>query len=243
MKKFEKIYKDYLNNINLTSEEKIEIKEKVTKNNKNIFIFKFVSIPTIFISMLFISGILVVTANSVARYFKVQENKSVMIENDKLNIDCNSDVFNKKTIFTHEELENLFGIKILKNSKINSNLYKLSNIKSNGEKVASIYFNNVSNKDSWSIDDINIGFGFKTKYFDWVEEEPDMWISGPRDSKEVKYYYIKSLDTQAVIVEAEGEVAPIMTSFVYNDVVYFIDTNKASHTLEDVYRYFDSYSK
>ncbi len=74
MKKFEKMYKDYLNNINLISEEKIEIKEKITKNKKNKknkFIFKFASIPTIFIFILFIGSILVVTANSIVRPFKV----------------------------------------------------------------------------------------------------------------------------------------------------------------------------
>lgn len=250
MKKFEKMYKDYFNNINLSREEKIKMKEKIMGEKKSKFIFKFAYRLSIFIGIFLISGIMIVTANSLVRQFRVNENKNIFLENNKLNIDCNANAFNKDTIYTHEELEKTFEIKILKNSKVNSDLYKLSNLKSNEEKVASIHFSNInSREDTFIENDVSIGFGFKTKYYDETKEDEmdklggDIWISGPTEDKEVYYYHIKSLDTEAIILSTRGEYAPILVSFVYDNVVYEMDANKFEHSLEDVYSYLDAYVK
>lgn len=245
MKKFEKMYKDYFNNINLSREEKIKMKEKIMSEKKSKFIFKFAYRLSIFIEIFLISGIMVVTANSLVRQFQVKESKSIVLENEKLDININADYLKKGDYYTHEVLENLFDIKILKNSKINSNIYKLLDLESNKGKVSKVNFANIDNKGNIS----NISFGFETKFYkDDNEDEMrkqlgDIWISGPTEDKEVYNYNIKTLETEAIILSTKSDVAPIIASFIYNNVVYSIETNKTEYSIEDIYSYLDAYIK
>lgn len=245
MKKFEKLYKDYFNNINLSIEEKIEIKENIMSEKKNKFIFKFAYRLSILIGVFLISGIMIVTANSLVRQFRVKESKSIVLENEKLDININADYLKKGDYYTHEVLENLFDIKILKNSKINSNIYKLLVLETNEGKVSKVNFANIDNKGNIS----NISFGFKTKFYKDANEDEmekqlgDIWISGSNEDKEVYNYNIKALETEAIILSAKSDVAPIIASFIYNNVVYSIETNKTEHSIEDIYSYLDAYIK
>lgn len=245
MKKFEKMYKDYFNNVNLLREEKIEMKEKIISEKKNKFIFKFAYRFSIFIGVFLISGIMIVTANSLVRQFRVKESKSIVLENEKLDININADYLKIGNYYTHEALENLFDIKILKNSKINSNIFKLLVLETNEGKVSKVNFANIDNKGNIS----NISFGFETKFYkDDNEDEMrkqlgDIWISGPTEDKEVYNYNIKTLETEAIILSTKSDVAPIIASFIYNNVVYSIETNKTEYSIEDIYSYLDAYIK
>lgn len=241
-----KRYKDYFNNINLTKEEKIKMKENIMKEDKNKkkFIFKLASIPTIFICVLLIGGAIAVTANSIIRQFKVQEGNRVVMENEKLDIDIDEDILNKTTYYTHESLENLFGIKILKNSKLDNYFFKIGDysLKTNNGKLSRVYFENVNKDGKEIINNIEIGFSLKTKYYE--EEDKASWISGPT---KVDYYYIKALDTEAVILETEGDSGPIFADFVYDNVVYSLVADKwfynVENIMEDIYTILDSYIK
>ncbi len=240
MKKYEKKYQEYFHAVNLTKEEKKEIKENIIKKDKKKVIFRFASIPTILICVLFIGGVIAVTANSITRQFKVQEGNRVVMENEKLDIDIEADSLDKEKIYTREELENLLGIKILKNSKI-GNYFKIgrNSLKANNGKLARVYFENVNQNGKRIIERMNIGFGLKTKYYETKEEEAS-WISGPTT---VEYYYMKTLDTEAVTLEGEGDTAPIFAEFVYDNIVYGLDTSKFDYDTEYIYSILNSYTQ
>ncbi len=130
----------------------------------------------------------------------------------------------------------------MKNSKIDNNFYKLgkNSLIANENKIAKVYFESVNNESKDAID-MELGFSLKTKYYNEVEETEDMWISGPTN---VEYYYIKSLDTETVIIESTiADTGPILASFVYDNLVYNIIAIKLSYNIEDVHNILDSYSK
>lgn len=244
-KEFEKMYKDYFDNFSLTKEEKIKMKENIMKTKKSKFIFKLAYIPTVLICLLLIGGIMAVTANQATRQFRVENGSRVIMENDRLDIDINADILKNKTFYTREELENLFGIKILKNRKIDNNFYKLDieheYARTNEEgKLTWVYFENVNNdfKKIFEVLQMQVGFSIKTKYYNKIDES---WISGGKTK--VEYYYIKALDTEAVIQYSAGYSSPILVKFVYNNIVYSIETSMIENTIEDIHNFLDGYIK
>ena len=66
-----------------------------------------------------------------------------------------------------------------------------------------------------------------------------MWIAGR--TKDIEYYYIPSLDTEAVIFETTSETGFILIDFIYDNVGYDIHVEKYFWSKEEIYQFLNSF--
>ena len=103
----------------------------------------------------------------------------------------------------------------------------------------------ISELDFWLVNDdgsdtglmeIAIGFAVKTKISD---KKTEFYVNG---NSEMKKYYIKSLDTIAVILDpVSSNSGPIIASFVYKDITYFVELQKTFYKYEDMQNILESF--
>ena len=139
MKPFEERYQNFFKKITTPKQMQIQIKETILnqqKSKKNTFRF---AIAAVILAFLLISSIVGVTAYTFVKHHKTVKNneyfKSVEVYQDKIDADVNvSDIKDKKN-YTRSEIENLLGIKILKNNFIKSDQFKLHSFLENIGKI------------------------------------------------------------------------------------------------------------
>ena len=237
MKNFRKEYNNLLKEIKLSKKEITTIKDNILKSNdKKIYLKAFLYAS--FAILLFISCI--ITTRAIINSYKIVENIETMkniIFNEKVNKEYNKDLLVEKKYYKKDILEDKLELKILDNKLINSNNYKLDKLTFNKNKIAKLNFWLV-NEDNTSrnIEQINFAFEINTKY---SEEESKFALSG---YSKLENYFIKNLNTEAVIIEANNEkFGPILCNFVYNEIIYSIELEKLYYKIEDMHKILDSF--
>jgi len=95
-----------------------------------------------------------------------------------------------------------------------------------------------SKKDELTYKDLNLGFEINTKY---SLEDGKLAFSG---NVKMEYYYIKNLNTEAIIFETTNDsYGPLLANFVYDEIIYSINLEKAFFTKNDLYIILDSFYK
>ena len=245
MKKFENMYKKYMDNVELSNNELNIIKDNIINKNSKKFIFKPAYITPILICIVAV-GLISVSATSIVKHFNVtiedREGEKEVYKNAlsdaKIDLDVTSDILKKDSYYSSDDIENLLGIKILKTKKIKTNMFKLTNLIDKDNKIAVANFWNVNdNKSNVALDDISFAFEINTKYSD---KNPELSVVGSTD---LENYYIKSLDTEAVIIYSKNTAGPLLSNFVYDNITYSIELDKAFYSVDDLHEILDSFTK
>ena len=124
--------------------------------------------------------------------------------------------------YKYNEIEDLLGIKILKNKQFKNNLIHQKYTDKIDGKISSAGFDitNLMNIDYKNIDHTkkyeyhHLTFGFKTKYS--TDECWESWHSG--DKSKFDEYYIKTLDTYAIAINKGN--GHYIYKFDYDDIAY-----------------------
>lgn len=245
MKKFENMYKKYMDNVELSNNELNIIKDNIINKNSKKFIFKTAYITPILICIVAV-GLISVSATSIVKHFNVtiedREGEKEVYKNAlsdaKIDLDVTSDILKKDSYYSSDDIENLLGIKILKTKKIKTNMFKLTNLIDKDNKIAVANFWNVNdNKSNVALDDISFAFEINTKYSD---KNSELSVVGSTD---LENYYIKSLDTEAVIIYSKNTAGPLLSNFVYDNITYSIELDKAFYSVDDLHEILDSFTK
>lgn len=245
MKKFENMYKKYMDNVELSNNELNIIKDNIINKNSKKFIFKPAYITPILICIVAV-GLISVSATSIVKHFNVtiedREGEKEVYKNAlsdaKIDLDVTSDILKKDSYYSSDDIENLLGIKILKTKKIKTNMFKLTNLIDKDNKIAVANFWNVNdNKSNVALDDISFAFELNTKYSD---KNSELSVVGSTD---LENYYIKSLDTEAVIIYSKNTAGPLLSNFVYDNITYSIELDKAFYSVDDLHEILDSFTK
>lgn len=245
MKKFENMYKKYMDNVELSNNELNIIKDNIINKNSKKFIFKPAYITPILICIVAV-GLISVSATSIVKHFNVtiedREGEKEVYKNAlsdaKIDLDVTSDILKKDSYYSSDDIENLLGIKILKTKKIKTNMFKLTNLIDKNNKIAVANFWNVNdNKSNVALDDISFAFELNTKYSD---KNSELSVVG---STYLENYYIKSLDTEAVIIYSKNTAGPLLSNFVYDNITYSIELDKAFYSVDDLHEILDSFTK
>ena len=238
MKKFEERYKNYFENVHVPVSKKNKIMENVLNKKRQKYTFKFAYVLPIAICVFLLGGVIGVTANTIVKHHKTIRNseylKSIEVFQDKIDADVNvSDIKDTKN-YTRSEIENLFGIKILKNSLIDNDMFQLQTFIENNQKIANIAFDFIDSPLGF-----DMFFGIRTKYWQDKENDDITWIAG--GTKDIEYYYIPSLDTEAAIIDTTTERGIMLVDFVYKDVGYAIHVDKHFCNKDDLYNLLNSF--
>ena len=245
MKKFENMYKKYMDNVELSNNELNIIKDNIINKNSKKFIFKPAYITPILICIVAV-GLISVSATSIVKHFNVtiedREGEKEVYKNAlsdaKIDLDVTSDILKKDSYYSSDDIENLLGIKILKTKKIKTNMFKLTNLIDKDNKIAVANFWNVNdNKSNVALDDISFAFEINTKY---SNKNSELSVVGSTD---LENYYIKSLDTEAVIIYSKNTAGPLLSNFVYDNITYSIELDKTFYSVDDLHEILDSFTK
>ena len=243
MKKFENMYKKHIDNVELSNNELNIIKDNIINKNTKKVIFKPAYITTILICIVAV-GLISVSAASIIKHFNVitedregeNEVYKKALSDAKLDLDITSDILKKDNYYSSTDIENLLGVKILKNKKIKTNTFQLTNLVDKNNKIAiANFWNKNDNKSNIAHDDISFAFELNTKYSD---KNAELSIVGITD---LEYYYIKSLDTEAIIISSKNTAGPLLSNFVYDNITYSIELDKVFYSTDDVHKILDSF--
>lgn len=222
MKNIKKRICDETNSIIPDDQRKKEIYNNIIETrNKKKFIFKpiFATCLTI---LCFISVIGIVYADEIEKTFRNLVVKYIEKENEEgykysrteilscgvkeINYDANISETeeDENNNYSYDELEELLGIKILKNKHFKNNSIQQKHIETKEGKISKAGFGitNVMNIDYKNIDHTkqyefhHLSFGFRTKYA--TDECDKSWYSF--DKSKFEEYYIEKLDTKAVVI-------------------------------------------
>lgn len=242
MKNFEKKYKKFINSINLTDNDYYEIENNIVLNNKNKIKFN-LKYATILLFIIFISTISIVYATKIFENYTIVTNENLPIEeslgntvvsNARINKDFTKDLFEKGEYYTYEEIEEKLGQKILKSQYCDSNLFVVNYIEIKEEKISRVSFS-MANKTNSKCEDF--GFVIRTNYFNGND---GLSISG-----EIHYdkYYIKSLNTNAIIVKTGYPIIDFTYENIAYEIVYgsYIDFDN-QETVNKLYNLLESFT-
>lgn len=243
MKNFKEKYKNYFNEINISNEEVRTIKNNIidnkTEKRKNKLSYLYVTMI-----LLLLSGIATTSAIVYSNKINIKTNDKNHKEVEfyaKIEENVNSNILVENEYYTKEDISNLLGLNILQNKKIDSSLFQLSKIEKEDNKVSRIIFN-VVNGDKSEILPSKPSFSVEinTKY---SKENSSMFFSG---ASNLEKYYIKSLNTEAIIISTGGitnnhEYGLFLINFVYDDILYNVSMQKEITSLEECYEILESF--
>ncbi len=196
------------------------------------------------IQIILLSNILLIdeSKNEKQTYFKPQDliypskidYSDIIIPND-----YSSKLFQENKNYPIKTIEKKLRIKLLHNKNIDSAYFKADYIKSKDNKIAKIIFENI-NKNKKDIVNIPLCIIINTKYSDKEDREYLDII----ENSNIINYYIKSLNTNAVIMSSkENNTGPMLATFSYNNIIYELYMSKDNNTLEDLYNILDAFYK
>lgn len=241
MKKFEKKYKELFNNLSIDNDRKDEIYTNIINQKKVHFKLAYI-IPVL--ALFLFTGIVFAdniksTFNTLMVKYVTKENKNSIIyksySSAKINYDAdlpevdNSNVYNYYDI---SDVEEKLGIKFLKSEKIkNKKIAQLSTIKNNGKiafaafKISNAYdekpiYDN-ENETQYDKSSVlcDIVISLKTKYSS--DKKLEEWSSASNQVS-LSEYYIRSIDTTALVRKYEGLRSLREVMVDYNDIRYSI---------------------
>ncbi|MBE6140299.1 MAG: hypothetical protein E7172_02050 [Firmicutes bacterium] len=240
MKKFEEKYLSLIKKIELSNEDARKIKQNICeKANKKSLILKPIFITLILLS---VCSTITVAANVLIKQYKttINENsKKEVLFTSKIDKVYTDNLLKENDYYSINELEEKLDLKFLRNKHITNDLFKLTKLDKKNNKIAKLNFWLVdSKKDELTYKDLNLGFEINTKY---SLEDGKLAFSG---NVKMEYYYIKNLNTEAIIFETTNDsYGPLLANFVYDEIIYSINLEKAFFTKNDLYIILDSFYK
>lgn len=181
------------------------------------------------IAILLIIGVIGVSAGNVIKNYRIETKDNLPFEesaekqilfDNKLDKEYDSDLFKENNYYTYEEIEEKLELKLLKNKNFDSNIYLLTNLKINNDKIAQVSF--------WQTNSDKSSKTFLEKYWfyftintNYSNEETTAAIIGGKGG-EYREHYIKSLNSIALITKPSSSVkcGPTRVHFSYNNIIY-----------------------
>ena len=148
-----------------------------------------------------------------------------------------ANILQKDSMYKIDDISEKLDLNILKNRMIENSNYKLTLLSEKDSFISELDFWLVNDDGSdTGLMEIAIGFAVKTKISD---KKTEFYVNG---NSEMKKYYIKSLDTIAVILDpVSSNSGPIIASFVYKDITYFVELQKTFYKYEDMQNILESF--
>lgn len=247
MKNFQKKYKEFIDKINLSEMECLDIKNKVIlNNNKKTFNFKIKY--ALLLIVIFISALGVVNADKIIKHYKIvtNDNKTFEESNNKsfvsdgvIQKDYSKDLLKLNSYYTYDEIEKKLDLKLLKNKNLKSELFILKNLEIEKNKVAMASFSLVGNDKNEFNPSLSIII-----ITNYLEENSGLTIKGG----EIFYeeYYIHNLKTEAIIIKNDENLADmVIIEFTYNDILYEIDFGRVNFNddfeVANLYNFLESF--
>ncbi len=252
MKEFDKKYKKFINSVNLSDNDYQEIKKNILLNNTKKFSFKLKYALLLFL-VLFISVFGVVNADKIIKHFNIVTNDGMpfekshdksFISNGVIDKSYPKDLFTENSYYTYNEIEKKLGVHLLKNKYLDSDLFLLHNLKIKKDMIAFAGFTLV-NKDKPEINkfkNIRMSLSINTKY---SSEPSELNIKGANIYYEE--YYIKSLNTEALIVTNSKEFASlVIIEFTYENISYELELDSLNfndeNQVQNIHNILESFS-
>lgn len=223
----EKNYNSIMKKINESFDKKPKLKLK----------YAYVIIALLLISVI---GVSAVYATNVVKNYRVEtknlsnknSNEYNILFDNKLDREYDSNLFKEDGYYTYEEIEEKLQLKLLKNKNFDSNMYYLTSLKINEEKISQANFWQVNNDKSTKTMSDKYWFNFRmnTKY-----SNEDTLVAKILSS-DIKYkeHYIKSLDTVALIKLPGLSCGSTLIYFSYQDIIYNIVFNCSCFGVSEV---------
>ena len=235
MDKIKNKYCEYLDSVKLNDNELNDIKINII-NSKNNFKFSFRLVTNL---LLIIISLFTISFNVVAvvKDYRVISNSKYVktVEfNGYINKKYDKDLFIKDGTYKLNDIEKKLGLNLLESKKLSNNEFKVFNVEIDNSYISKIYF--WSNNFKYKNKNINVGFEVNTK----ENGKSDFKLIG--DSK-MSSYYIKNLDTNAVILDTNSNYGALLANFQYEGIIYSIEMDKIDHSIDDLYYLLDSFNK
>lgn len=235
----EKKYLNFFDNIDLTCLDKENIRNEILykKSNNTIHKFTFV-IPLVVIMFCCCLG---VSAKVIIDHFELRNNDNSfekdLFSDAVVNKTYEANILQKDSMYKIDDISEKLDLNILKNRMIENSNYKLTLLSEKESFISELDFWLVNDDGSdTGLMEIAIGFAVKTKISD---KKTEFYVNG---NSEMKKYYIKSLDTIAVILDpVSSNSGPIIASFVYKDITYFVELQKTFYKYEDMQNILESF--
>ncbi len=234
-----KKYINFFDNIDLAFSDKEEIKNKILYKKSNIILRKFTYIiPLVMIMFCCCLG---VSAKVIINHFELRNNNNNyekdLFSDAVVNKMYKTNILQKDSMYKIDDISKKLDLNILKNRMIENSNYKLTLLSEKDDFISELDFWLVNDDGSdTGLMEIAIGFTIKTKTSD---KRTKLYVNG---NSEMKKYYIKSLDTTAVILDpVSSNSGPIVASFVYKDITYFVELQKTFYKYEDMQKILESF--
>jgi len=237
MKNFKKKYLTFIKKIELSDEEISKIKQNILKTDyKRPLILK--PCFTVLI-LLFICSTITVAANGMLKHFKITINeptKKEVFYTLRLDKGYEDTLLIEKDYYLLKDIEEKLNLKILRNKKVPKDLFQITNLDKNNGKISKLNFWLVNyDKSEIKSNQINLAFEINTN-----NSNIDSKLAYSGNSK-LEYYFIENLNVEAVIIESTSEYGPMLSNFVYEDIVYSINLDKAFFTKNELYSILDAF--
>lgn len=236
MKKIQEKYHNLMENIKLSEGETNSIKQNILNQSNKHYVFKPAFASLIILTIIFTLGI---TVNALVKHYNIKTNeeyKKDVVFNGVIDKKYDSGLFEKNKRYTIEELEEKLELKILRNKKIDNDLFELYNLSNKENQITKMNFWLINKENSTNKNDkINYSFEINTD----LKEGSRFAMSG---DSQLEIYKIKTLDTEAVIIESKNETyGPLLANFEYDGIIYSIELDKIDFSKKELYNILNSF--
>ena len=228
MRNFKNEYQKLIDSVNLNKNDYEEIKDQIYMLKKSKCSLKILS-TCVTIIVIFLVVTLVANADKIVRYFKntnnVSENtnalKQEFMVDVKLDKDYDSNLFVNDNYYKKEEIETKLNLILLKNKMLEDNLFKVITYNVKDNKIAKASFELVNISTKYDSEDVSFFVGgYNANY---------------------KYYYLKNLDTEALIIGVGYEPQMHIVDLVYDNVVYEMEFERTT-SLKEIKNFLNNFT-
>lgn len=237
MKEFQDKYTSFINNNNISNKEYKTIKDNILDTKKHKYNYK-LKYALVIIMLLSIFSIALmnneVIANKLKHYIiegSKEEGKASFKSDAIIDKDYDASLLKENTYYKREDIEEKLSLKFLKNKYIQSDTFRVINLENKNNKIAKLTLEaiNEKNDNTTCINDACLYATVNTKY---SSKPPELEISG---SFIYDTYYIKSLETEAIIIKINENVQDGIVEFSYDNISYELIVSPTSDkTIKEV---------